>query len=443
MRDIHLNRELLRAIARGEVEPRALIRIGLEHLRCLCPTCATEWDAWENEKQAAAQNRLETRLPGFLSDQLRFTASAEERAAEDFQQLMAIDPKRRVLRVVRSRSRYRGAALVRLLLVEVRRAVHSDHQAAYHLAEVAFHVADRLTGREGAQGLVPLTLAEMANASRVKPDCRGARELFDRSRALAQLGCVTDPSVIARIDHLEASLNLDLRRFSEAERLLDRAKILYNLVGSLADVARVEITRALVFLEAGQPLRAVQAARDVLQSPAAEEDERLYLWARINLARALFETKDLRAARKILDQDEARHAKIGDPLTHLRYAWIRGRIAAAERDLAGARNHFLAVRDGFVVAGVGYDAALVSLDLALASLRLGRPEVVSQLAKEMLPIFSSQDIHREALAALRLFQEAVQQEILTEALVRDLKTYLQDARYQPEIRFQPGAGAGN
>jgi len=443
MRDIHLSRELLRAIAKGEIEPRFLVRIGLEHLRCLCPTCAAEWDAWETEKQAAAKSDFETRLPGFFADQLKLIAASEVGAAEDFRQLLALEPKRRIPRIVRSRDRYRSAALVRLLLAEARRGVHSDHAKAFHFADLAFHVADRLTGSELTNGLVPLALAEMANALRLRSDSRGARELLDRSRALTQLSSVSDPSVIARIDHLEGAFFLNRRSFAEAEALLDRAKILYGLVGASADVAKVEVTRSLLFLESGQPFKAMHAAREVVNSAAAADDQKLYFWARINLARALCDTKDLRAARNVLDQDEPRHAPIGEPLMHLRYGWIRGRIAAAERDLAVAREHFVAVREGFISAGVGYDAALVSLDLALASLRLGRPEVVRQLVEEMLPIFTSQDIHREALAALRLFQEAVQQEVVTEALVRDVMDYLQEARFQPEVRFQPGAGAGN
>ncbi|MEP7012591.1 MAG: hypothetical protein ABJC13_19895 [Acidobacteriota bacterium] len=443
MRDIHLSRELLRAIAKGEIEPQVLVRIGLEHLRCLCPTCAAEWEAWENEKMIAVRSDFEARLPGFFEDQLKRIAAAEVGAAEDLRLLLSLESERRLARVVRSRVRYRSAALVRLLLAESRRYVHSDHAVAFHFADLAFHVADRLTGSELTNGLVPLALAEMANAQRLRSDSRGARELLDRSRALTQLSNVSDPSVIARIDHLEGAFFLNRRSFAEAERLLDRAKILYGLVGALADVARVDVTRSLLFLESGQPLKALRIAREVAHNAAAADDLKLYFWARINLARALCDTKDLRAARNILDQDESRHASIGEPLMHLRYGWIRGRIAAAERDLDVARNHFAAVRDGFIAAGVGYDAALVSLDLALASLRAGQPEVVRQLIGEMLPIFTSQDIHREALAALRLFQEAVQQEILTEALVRDLRDYLQEARYQPEVRFQPGAGAGN
>lgn len=443
MRDIHLNRELLRAVARGEVEPRILVRIGLEHLRCLCPTCAAEWEAWECEKVSAVNDRFHSHLPGFLANQLLRTSSEEASAAEDFRRLGAIDPARRVARVVRSRTRYRSPILVRLLIAESRRSIYSDHQVAYHFAELAFQVAERLTGPDMKRGLVPLSLAEMANALRMKPDSRGARELFDRSRAMTRLSDVSDPSVIARVDHLEGVFLLSLRRFVESEQLLERAKILYGLIGATKDIAKIEVTRSLLLLESGQASKALLVLRDLLRSTAAREDQKIHLWSRINMARAYLETKDLRRAKRVLDQDEPRHGLLGEPLAHLRYGWIRGRIAAAERNLDVARQHFESVRDSFVAAGAGYDAALVSLDLALACLQLGQPEIVRRLTEEMLPIFTSQDIHREALAALRLFQEAVLQESLTEALVRDLQSYLQVARYQPEVRFRPGAGAGN
>jgi hypothetical protein len=70
-----------------------------------------------------------------------------------------------------------------------------------------------------------------------------------------------------------------------------------------------------------------------------------------------------------------------------------------------------------------YDAAMVSLDLALLYLREGRSEDVKALAEEMLPIFQAQDVHREALAALLLFQDAARRDELTVAAVTDLAAY--------------------
>jgi hypothetical protein len=45
---------------------------------------------------------------------------------------------------------------------------------------------------------------------------------------------------------------------------------------------------------------------------------------------------------------------------------------------------------------------------------------VLPLAEEMAALFESQDVHREALAAVLLFQEAAQRQEITAGMVRDL-----------------------
>jgi hypothetical protein len=49
---------------------------------------------------------------------------------------------------------------------------------------------------------------------------------------------------------------------------------------------------------------------------------------------------------------------------------------------------------------------------------------------------STQDIHREAAAALMLFQEASRQEQLTVKVVREYAQYLREARTDPSLRFR-------
>ena len=47
----------------------------------------------------------------------------------------------------------------------------------------------------------------------------------------------------------------------------------------------------------------------------------------------------------------------------------------------------------------------------------------------------AQDVHREAVVALMLFQEAARQEQLTVRSVRSYTKYLQEARTAPSFRF--------
>ncbi|MEA2601731.1 MAG: hypothetical protein QOF89_2723 [Acidobacteriota bacterium] len=125
--------------------------------------------------------------------------------------------------------------------------------------------------------------------------------------------------------------------------------------------------------------------------------------------------------------------------------WGRGwtRTAGTERSGAGgclrgdtgtAERLFLETRDGFVRQGIGYDAAMVSLDLARVYLKEGRTADVQRLAGEMVAIFEAQEVHREATAALLLFQDAARREEVTAGLVRELALYLEAVRADPGLQ---------
>ncbi|HEV7517250.1 MAG TPA: hypothetical protein VGR07_13190, partial [Thermoanaerobaculia bacterium] len=60
-----------------------------------------------------------------------------------------------------------------------------------------------------------------------------------------------------------------------------------------------------------------------------------------------------------------------------------------------------------------------------------------RLAEEMLPIFRSRDVHREAIAALMVFQRAAADEQASLALVEELSAYLRKAAGQPGLPFEP------
>ena len=59
-----------------------------------------------------------------------------------------------------------------------------------------------------------------------------------------------------------------------------------------------------------------------------------------------------------------------------------------------------------------------------------------RLAEEMLPIFRSRDIHREAIAALIVLQQAVRMEKLSSGLLDEIRSFLRRARTDPKLRFE-------
>ena len=93
--------------------------------------------------------------------------------------------------------------------------------------------------------------------------------------------------------------------------------------------------------------------------------------------------------------------------------------------------------DNFTAREIAYDAALASLELAILYLEDGRTAEVRTLARQMLWIFRAQGVHREALVALKLFCEAAEREQATADLARRVADYLERARNNPHLRFEP------
>jgi tetratricopeptide (TPR) repeat protein len=170
-----------------------------------------------------------------------------------------------------------------------------------------------------------------------------------------------------------------------------------------------------------------------------DREPRLVLMTRHNLA--WFLTDFGRAEEALAQLERFRHTyrEFSSSWTELRLAWLEGRIAGRLGQLDEAESALREVRRSFLAEGHGYDAALVTLDLARLYLEEGRTAEVRTLAAEMLDVFLSQDIHRQALAALAVFQQAAEVDSATPSLVAEISSYLVRARKNPLLRFEQAA----
>jgi hypothetical protein len=85
---------------------------------------------------------------------------------------------------------------------------------------------------------------------------------------------------------------------------------------------------------------------------------------------------------------------------------------------------------------MGYDAALALLEESALLLGQGRTAEVKELARELIAVFESRGVHREALAALRLFHQAVDREEATATLTRRVLYFLFRARHDRGLQFK-------
>lgn len=164
-----------------------------------------------------------------------------------------------------------------------------------------------------------------------------------------------------------------------------------------------------------------------------EKDGKLYLIAHHNLVMYLHELGKHHEAREQLEAAASVYRRFPEPWVQLRKAWLEGKIAFGLGESADAESIFLKVRKGFAKAGIGFDAGLVGLDIALVYFEQGRTEELAKLAGELVPFFTAQNIHQEALAVVMLFRKAVEQGTVTRAVIEQTARALQQGPVRPRV----------
>jgi tetratricopeptide (TPR) repeat protein len=167
------------------------------------------------------------------------------------------------------------------------------------------------------------------------------------------------------------------------------------------------------------------------------QEPRLELVAKHNLVKYLYQVGRYHQAIALLPEARELHRALGSELDSVRFRWLEGVIVRDSGDLEYAERILEETRSYFVEKRIAHDAALVSLDIAAIYMRQRRTIELKRLAGEMLAIFHALRINREAVAALVLFQKAIEAERATLGLVRDLAAYLKISRHDPRLPFRP------
>jgi tetratricopeptide (TPR) repeat protein len=301
--------------------------------------------------------------------------------------------------------------------------------------EVLDHLEPSMYGSEPLEDLRARAWAYVGNSRRVKADLQGAEEAFTFAFSFLRLG-TGEPMDRALLLDLNASLLTKQRRFSRALSHLRRSVAIFLELGETHRAGRALVKMSTVHALAGELERAIFLLHQALRLIDPVREPRLLLVAWSNLIDDLTETGQFMAAQKLLVKARPLYKKFSQPWFEDIRKWIEGKIVRGLGQADQAETLFLAARDGFLLADAAYDTALVSLDLASLYAQQGRIAELKHLSEEMIPIFSSRQIHREALAALDYWRQAVEAEQACAALVAKVAAFLQEARHNPELRFQ-------
>jgi len=330
------------------------------------------------------------------------------------------------------------------LVARSREAVFDEPGSALAAATRATHLAEALLAPGAAADALALDAADLAaeawayraNAERVLSDLDAAESSFASARRHLDRG-TGRPLLAARLDDLEASLRSAQQRHEEALALLDEAIRRCRAAGARHLLGYSLVKRGHLLTEAGDPQAALVALAEAISCLQPEEDLRTYLLAASNVARCLDRVGYSIAARALLAELRPLHERLGERVNLLRLDWLEAEIDLGLGRHKEAEATLLAVREAFLTREMAYDAALVSLELAGIYGEQKRFLDLRRLALEMLPIFQSRRIHREALAALVLFREAISFGHADLALFTEVRRFLDRARDNPRLRFRP------
>jgi tetratricopeptide (TPR) repeat protein len=341
--------------------------------------------------------------------------------------------------LVQNSSRFHIWGVFELLIERSSEIGVRDPAYAEELGLLALRISEYLdVNRYGAKLIEDLRArawAHIGNARRMRSDLQGAENAFSNAHTSLQRG-TQDPLERAVLLDLEASLKRAQRSFDEAFRLLRRAFALFIQIGQRHRAGRTLVNMSVVHHYAGNPVEGIPLLFQALELIDPEQEPRLLLCTRHNLIDYLAASGRYLEAQGLYRGTRSLYRSFPDAWTQNRRKWVKGKIAHGLGQADQAESLFLAARDGFIGEGIPYDTALVSLELATLYAEQGRTANLKRLAGEMVPIFSSLHIHREALAALAYLKQAVEAERASLELVSGVAAYLRRAQHDPELRFQ-------
>jgi tetratricopeptide (TPR) repeat protein len=366
----------------------------------------------------------------------RLAPEDREEGAELARRLARRTPREREM-LLEEAEEYRGWAVSEQLAMQSLALAPNQPRAALELAKLALRIAGRVPGEATWRWrLEGHALAYMANARRAGGDLPAAERDLARALKLWGAGAPGDPGLLnpAVLPWIEAGLRMDQRQLIDARERIEEA--LRFDPGGLR--GKILITKSNILRLLDDAAGATAVLHEAATLIDADRDPRLAFGVRFNLLAALCHLERAAEAEPRLPEVRTLAERLGQEHDLTRVVWLEGKVAAGMGRAAEAQAAFEQVLRKWRAEELAYECALVSLDLALVHLKAGRTAEVRELAAGMLWIFRTQGVHREALAALKLFCDAARQEAATVDLARRVSQYLERAQHDPDLPFEPG-----
>jgi tetratricopeptide (TPR) repeat protein len=428
----HIPEDWLRRFWRNAAtreEARRMVR----HLLQGCTRCTALSQRLTAEGAAAADyDRLFEDVALFGSQAAARTAVERIHGWAQWANIEELPPAEREARV-REDAGFHTQGFYKRLLDASRWRGQAEPAEAVDIVRLAILVAEqidpgRVGGKEAKTDLQAAAWAILGNACRLASDFDGARAAIDEAWRLNAQGA-GDPLERAQIISFEASWVVDMGEFEKAEAMLEEALLIHRSAGHIHQQGRILLQMG-VAIGYIHPERGVARIEDALTLFDAAKEPRLELCAQHALAYCLSVAGRPRQALAVLDRARPLYKQFPDDYAQLRLHWLEGLIARQLGHLAQAASIFRQMWEEFRVRDLNHEVVLVSLDLAEAYVAAGEVEDAARMVGEVYPILVRWGLHRDALSAWLLLQNALELR-QTEGLFAALQEYFRRHRVRP------------
>ncbi len=417
MKKRHVKEELFRRFLRLETS-RAETRQIVGHLLNGCESCS-ELATWISSElglfSTASAGWQDVYEEVFDRTQI-FVNREEQRLAVEklhgwaqWAFLEALPPQQRTA-WIENDATFRTWGLYHRLLEASRWQLRKDPAEAVDISRLAILVAERLDpasmGRERVADLQTAAWAAFGNTQRVAGDFDGARHAFNEAWRILEEHGTNDPVERAAILSLESSYMKDIGEFETAEAALEEALELYLASG---DVHR----QGRVLLKMGEAIGHVAPERGIAHIQKAlalidtSREPRLDVCAQHALAWFLTDLNRHEEALAVLDRARPLYHQMADDFIQLRLHWLEAKIAHRRGDLSDAETIFQQLWEEFRVRDLNQEVVLVSIELAEVLTKKGEAARAADLAAGCYSIMRSWGLHKDALTAWIVFQNAL------------------------------------
>ena len=281
---------------------------------------------------------------------------------------------------------------------------------AIEVVRLAIVVAERLDrkklGLERVAGLRAAAWAALGNAKRVAEDFEGARRAFLEAWRIVEEEALDDPVDQAHITGLEASYLKDIGEFEMAEASLMEAAETYRRLGDVHQQGRALLQMGEIIGHVN-PERGIAHLQKALALLELSRDPWLDLCAHHALAQFLSDAGQPAEALVVLERTRLLYQSFPEDMVQLRLHWLEGKIARALGEYGVAESIFQQLWQEFRVRKLNQEVVLVAIDLAQVLIEQRDTARAAELSAECFAVMKQWGLHKDALAAWLVFQNAL------------------------------------